>query len=124
MRATGAPEAQAYGDVAEAWASKLADVGIEWLDLIFAKPVNATDVRIRQNYAPGAIIRVELFDDKGAAYPVFTGPDATVHQPDAISWLNVKTPATAYKTQRVKITLASNVVPGWNEIDAAQLVGQ
>jgi hypothetical protein len=35
----------------------------------------------------------------------------------------VKVPKTAYKAYRVKITLATNVVPGWNEIDAVQLVG-
>jgi len=35
----------------------------------------------------------------------------------------VKFPKTAFKTERVKVTLATNVVPGWNEIDAVQLVG-
>ena len=35
----------------------------------------------------------------------------------------VKFPKTTFKTDRVKITLATNVVPGWNEIDAVQLVG-
>ncbi|MGZ6987451.1 MAG: hypothetical protein ACXVH0_00665 [Thermoanaerobaculia bacterium] len=27
-------------------------------------------------------------------------------------------------TDRVKVTLATNVIPGWNEIDAVQLVGK
>ena len=31
---------------------------------------------------------------------------------------------TAFKTQRVKITLAINTVSGWNEIDAVQLIGE
>jgi hypothetical protein len=35
----------------------------------------------------------------------------------------VKFPKTGFKTDRVKVTLATNVVPGWNEIDAVQLVG-
>jgi hypothetical protein len=35
----------------------------------------------------------------------------------------VKFPKTAFKTDRVKVTLATNIVPGWNEIDAVQLVG-
>jgi hypothetical protein len=35
----------------------------------------------------------------------------------------VKFPKTAFRTDHVKVTLATNVVPGWNEIDAVQLVG-
>lgn len=124
MRATGAPDAQHYGDVSEAWASKTADSGIEWLDLGYAKPVSATELRIRQNYGPGAIVKVELFEPGGTAHAVFQGPDNTVYEPGAISWLIVKLEKTPYKVQRVKITLATNAVSGWNEIDAVQLVGE
>jgi hypothetical protein len=124
MRATGAPDVQRYGDTAEAWASKTADSGIEWLELSYAKPVSATELRIRQNHAPGAIIKVELFEASGAAHTVFQGPDSTVYEPNTISWLIIKTDKTPYKTQRAKITLATNAVAGWNEIDAVQLVGE
>lgn len=125
MRATGAPDVQRAGDASEAWASKTSDAGIEWLELSYAKPVNATELRIRQNDAPGAIVKVELFDAaSGAAHTVFQGPDATAYEPGAIAWLNIKFDKTPYKTQRVKITLATNAVPGWNEIDAVQLVGE
>jgi hypothetical protein len=124
MRATGAPDVQRYGDTAEAWASKTADSGIEWLELGYAKPVSATELRIRQNHAPGAIIKVELFEANGTAHTVFQGPDGAVYEPNAISWLIIKTDKTPYKTQRTKITLATNAVAGWNEIDAVQLVGE
>jgi hypothetical protein len=124
MRASGAPDVQRYGDTAEAWASKTADSGIEWLELSYAKPVNATELRIRQNHAPGAIIKVELFEVGGTAHTVFQGPDSTVYEPNTISWLIIKTDKTPYKTQRAKITLATNAVAGWNEIDAVQLVGE
>jgi hypothetical protein len=124
MRATGAPDVQRYGDTSEAWASKLADSGIEWLELGYAKPVSATELRIRQNNAPGAIIKVELVDVNGASHAVFQGPDGTAYEANAISWLIIKIDKTPYKTQRVKITLATNAVPGWNEIDAVQLVGE
>lgn len=124
MRATGVPDAQHYGDVSEAWASKNPDAGIEWLELGYAKPVNATELRIRQNYGPGAIVKVELFEAGGAAHTVFQGPDGTAYEPHTISWLNIRFEKTPYKTQRVKITLATNAVQGWNEIDAVQLVGE
>jgi hypothetical protein len=38
--------------------------------------------------------------------------------------LNVTVEKTEYKTQKVKITLATNAVAGWNEIDAVQLIGE
>ena len=51
--------------------------------------------------------------------PFGPGTDPTTD----LNYLLVKTPKTAFKTDRVKITLATNVILGWNEIDAVQLVG-
>ena len=65
------------------------------------------------------VIKIELFDDKGTAHTAWAGNDPTTD----LNCLVVKLPKTTYKTARVKVTLASNVVPGWNEIDAVQLVG-
>jgi hypothetical protein len=65
------------------------------------------------------VIKVEVFDDQGTAHSVWAGNDPTKD----LNYLMVKFPKTTFKTERVKITLATNVVPGWNEIDAVQLVG-
>lgn len=124
FRATGAPDTERHGDVGTAWAPKDRDAGIEWIELAYAKPVHATEVRIRQNNAPGAIVKVELFDEKSGAHTVWQGPDATAYPESEIAWLNAKFDRTAFTTQRLKITLATNAVPGWNEIDAVQLVGE
>ena len=56
---------------------------------------------------------------QGVAHAVWQGNDPTTE----LNYLMVKFPKTAFKTDRVKVTLATNVVPGWNEIDAVQLVG-
>jgi hypothetical protein len=118
-QATGAPNVENYGDNGNAWAPKTPDAGIEWLDLKYAKPVHAEEVRIRESCGSGAVIKVEVFDEQGAAHTVWTGNDPTTE----LNYLIVKTPKTVFKTDRVKITLATNAVPGWNEIDAVQLVG-
>jgi hypothetical protein len=118
-QATGVPNVDKYGDDGHAWASKTPDSGIEWLDLKYPKPVHAEEVRIRESYGSGAVIKVEVFDEQGGAHTVWAGNDPTTE----LNYLIVKTPKTAFKTDRVKITLATNVVPGWNEIDAVQLVG-
>lgn len=117
---TGAPNVERYGDDGKAWAPKTQDGGIEWLDLTFPKAVFATEVRIRESCGSGAVIKVEVFDDKGAPHAVWAGNDPTKE----LNYFPVKFDKTTYKTDRVKITLATNVVPGWNEIDAVQLVGK
>ncbi len=118
-QAAGPPNVEKYGDDGRAWAPKTQDGGIEWLDLKYPRPVHATEVRIRESCGSGAVIKVELFDEKGTAHTVWAGNDPTKE----LNYLIVKFPATDYKTDRVKVTLATNVIPGWNEIDAVQLVG-
>jgi hypothetical protein len=118
-QATGAPNVDKYADDGAAWTSKTADGGIEWLDLKYPKPVYATEVRVRESCGSGAVIKVEVFDEKGAAHAIWQGNDPTKD----LNYLMAKFPKTAFKTDHVKVTLATNVVPGWNEIDAVQLVG-
>jgi len=118
-QATGAPNVDKFGDDGAAWTSKTPDGGIEWLDLKYAKPVHATEVRVRESCGSGAVIKVEIYDEMGQAHAVWQGADPTTE----LNYFMVKFPKTTFKTDRVKITLATNVVPGWNEIDAVQLVG-
>lgn len=123
-RATGAPDTETYGDRDTSWASKDADKGVEWIELEYTNAVNASAIKIRQNLNAGAIISVDLYDESGSAHNVWQGPDATQYPDSKISWLNITFDKTAYKTKRVKITLATNAVSGWNEIDAVQLIGE
>ncbi len=118
-QATGAPNVDKYADDGAAWTSKTADSGIEWLDLKYPKPVYATEVRVRESCGSGAVIKVEVFDEKGGAHAIWQGNDPTKD----LNYLMAKFPKTSFKTDHVKVTLATNVVAGWNEIDAVQLVG-
>jgi len=118
-QATGTPNVEKYGDDGRAWAPKTPDSGIEWLDLKYPRPVHATEVRVRESCGSGAVIKVEVFDEQGAGHAVWQGNDPTTE----LNYLIVKFPKTTFKTDRVKVTLATNVIPGWNEIDAVQLVG-
>jgi hypothetical protein len=118
-QATGLPNVDKYGDDGKAWTSKTPDAGIEWLDLKYPKAVHATEVRVRESCGSGAVIKIELFDEGGLAHTVWAGNDPTT----GLNYLLAKFPKTTYKADRVKITLATNVIPGWNEVDAVQLVG-
>ena len=118
-QATGAPNVENYGDNGAAWTSKTQDGGIEWLDLKYPRPVYATQVRVRESCGSGAVIKIEVYDEQGGAHAVWQGNDPTTE----LNYLMVKFPKTTFKTDRVKVTLATNIVSGWNEIDAVQLVG-
>ena len=119
-QATGAPNVDKYSDDQHAWAPKTQDGGIEWLDLKYLKPVHASEVRVRESLGSGAVIKVELFDEAGAGHTVWQGVDPTKE----LNYLILKFKTTEYRVNRVKVTLATNVIPGWNEIDAVQLVGK
>jgi hypothetical protein len=121
--ATGSPNVERYGDDGNSWATETADRGIEWLEVKFAKPVQATELRIRQNNAPGAIIKIDLIDESGARHTIWQGVDDQKYAPNAISWLDKTFEKTSYRVAGARITLATNAVPGWNEIDAVQLLG-
>jgi hypothetical protein len=121
---TGKPDVETYGDNGNAWAPKQSDKGIEWVKLTFPKEVTASDIKIRQSYGPGAIIKVELIDDRGKSHIVWESVDKTTYEPNKIRYFNASFDKTVYKTKTVKITLATNSVRGWNEIDAVQLVGE
>jgi hypothetical protein len=118
-QATGAPNVEKYGDDGNAWTSKTPDGGIEWLDLKYPKPVHATEVRVRESCGSGAVIKIEVYDEQGGAHAIWQGNDPTKE----LNYLIAKFPKTTFKTDRVKVTLATNVFPGWKEIDAVQLVG-
>ena len=119
----GPPDVDTYGDNGKAWTSKDQEKGIEWIKLTYDKAVNPTEIRIRQTFNPGSIIKVELIDVKGKSHTVWEGVDKTKYEPDKIQYLKVKFDKTDYKTKSVYITLATNSLPGWKEIDAVQLIG-
>jgi len=119
----GAPDVEKYGDDGRAWTSLEAEKGVEWVELNYGKAVNATEIRIRQTFNPGAIIKIELIDEKGKSHTVWEGIDKTKYEPEKIQYFITKFEKTDYKTKKIKITLANNLIPGWKEIDAVQLVG-
>ena len=118
-QATGEPNVQVYSTTPQAWSSKTPDSGIEWIELTFAKPVFATAVRVRESSGSGALIKIDVLDEKGAPHNVWSGTDSTKE----LNYLVAEFPKTSFKTNRVKVTLATNIVGGWNQIDAVQLVG-
>ncbi len=119
-QATGAPDTDGAGDLQTAWASRTPDGQDEWLLLEYAEPVVPREVHVYETYNPGALYRVTVFRLDGTEVEVWKGKDPTpVGSDRGISKIPVK---VNFKTNRVKIYLASKDVPGWNEIDAVGVV--
>jgi hypothetical protein len=119
-QATGAPNTPQAGDCSTAWASRQPDDDSEWLILTFDAAVEPTLIRVHETYNAGAITKVQAKDASGAWRTIWEGAAAACETP---RWFEVPVPKAAWTTREVKITLDSKAVPGWNEIDAVELVG-
>lgn len=115
----GPPDTMSDGDIPTAWASRLPDGGAEWLSLGFDRQVQVAEVRIRETYNPGAISKVT----------------SLVNGQETLLWEGTATPRPAPHefsvpvtgnvwTRNIVVHLDTARVPGWNEIDAVELVGQ
>lgn len=119
-QATGAPNTPQAGDCSTAWASRQPDDDTEWLNLTFDAAVEPTLVRVHETYNAGAITKVEARDASGTWRTIWKGEAAACETP---RWFEVAVSKAKWTTREIKITLDSKAVPGWNEIDAVELVG-
>ena len=115
----GPPDTATASDASTAWASREQDAGPEWLQVEFENPVDVAEVRIRETFNPGAISKV-------------TG---MVNGQEVVLWEGTATGGTAprdfvvpvqghLQANSVVVHLDTARVPGWNEIDAVELVGK
>jgi hypothetical protein len=124
-RATGAPDVPGVDDHPNAWCPAVRDSGSDWLEVGFARAVPATEVRVRQSYGPGAIVKVEAIEANGRRHvwwedidPYGQAGTAT----DAV-WFSVRVPTTTYAVQKIRLTLDLGAHSRWKQIDAVQLIG-
>ncbi len=118
-RATGAPDVPDCSDDSRAWASARGS-GVEWLQLTYARPVHATEVRVYQTLGRGAISRIVLITEGGEQDVVWEGTDALEPCP---GYLSASFPRTDYRVIAVRVDLDQSRTGFWNEIDAVELIG-
>jgi len=118
-RAAGPPDTANAGDYATAWASQAPDGGKEWLQLKYAKSVEINEINIHETYNPGALSKVSAIMPDGSEKVIWQG---TEDPDDGVVERAVKVPK-GIRSDQIRIELDTSRVPGWNEIDAVELVG-
>jgi hypothetical protein len=119
-QATGAPDTLAAEDLPTAWAPASEDGGAEWLQLDYETAVEIAQVRVRQNCGAGCIAKVAAVLESGREVVIWQG------RQDAATGI-VEAPFHApagLKARGVRVYLDTARVPGWNEIDAVELIGR
>jgi hypothetical protein len=117
-QATGAPNS-------DSWSNDHQDMGIDWLELKYDRPVQATEVRVVITNGVGAVSKLELIDEAGTAHELWSGTDDTTRdRRGPRTWLVRTFEKTPYKAVGVKVSFANAVVNGYKEVDAVQLVGE
>ena len=119
-QAIGAPDTTGAGDRQTAWASLAADGGIEWLQTGYEKPVEIAQVRILENDAPGAVVKITALTAGGGEVVLWQGDEPRLAAPAD----QVFTATPGIFANSIRVYLDTGKVPGWNEIDAVELIGR
>jgi len=117
----GPPNTTEAGDYATAWAPKTSrGAGEEWIHLGFDNAVEVAQVNVRETYNPGAISKIAAVLPNGQETVLWEGVEPASQAPVNMLF---SLPAGVQANQ-VKVYLDRRRVPGWNEIDAVELVGR
>lgn len=115
-QAEGPPDVKQAGDNAAAWASQTTDGQREWLLCSYAAPLKIRAVMVYETYNPGALIKISAFNAEADEIMAWEGDDPTPRgKPKGVSVIPVK---LDFPVQRIRLTIDSPAVPGYNEIDA------
>jgi len=90
--------------------------GAEHIKVGYKKPIQIQQVGIAENYNPGAVEEVILYDTKDQSHVIFHGEAAPIKAKSRV--MNVIFLRTDYKVKAVELILQCGKVPGFNEIDA------
>jgi hypothetical protein len=117
----GPPDTHAAGDMPTAWAPLSSRGGRdEWLQVNYDRAVDISEIRVRETYNPGAIAKLAAVLPDGQEVVIWEGVTPPTEAPADTGFA---APA-GLQAQSVKIYLDRTRAPGWNEIDAVELVGR
>ncbi len=117
----GPPNTHAAGDIPTAWAPLSSQGGRdEWLQVNYDRAVDISEIRVRETHHPGAIARLAAVLPDGQEVVIWEGVTPTAQAPVDTSF----SAPSGLQAQSVKVYLDRTRAPGWNEIDAIELVAR
>lgn len=119
-QAAGAPDTREAGDYSTAWAPQSQDGGPEWLQVKYDRAVELSEIIIHETYNPGAVSRVVAMLPGGGERVIWEGTASTEA---GIVERAVPVPP-GIRSDQIRVELDTARVPGWNEIDAVEIVGR
>jgi len=118
---TGPPDSDACDPSAQrSWQTQSPDSGMEWVEMRFTAPVYPFAIEIYQSLNPGAVTVVSARDEDGKLHRVWEGVDTTHDCPGI---LRIEFPSQPFATRAIRVELNTELVPGFNRIDALKLIG-
>jgi hypothetical protein len=118
-QAAGPPDTTTHADSTSAWAPASQNGGREWLKVSFPKSVEISEINIHESYNPGAVSRVVALLPNGRERTLWEGAAAA----DSALIEHSIPVHKGTRSDTIRIELDTSRVPGWNEIDAVELVG-
>ena len=119
-QATGLPDVTTCADEPHAWASAEAN-GVDWLELTYQEPVLPVEILIKEVWATGSIVKVEVRDLGGTYHVVHEATPTSVT--GCLRDLTIPVNGVTDLVNVVRVTIDQRVRNDWNEIDAVRLSG-
>ncbi len=112
----GKPDAEPYGRKSFNAFLINTDSTKRSITLVFENPQHVSRVIIVENYFPGQIRKVSLYDTEGKLHDIYESPRQIISQKSNV--LTIKIDKTPYKVQKVEVRLIAFINIGTSQIDA------
>ena len=95
--------------------------GVDWLELTYQVPVRPSEILVKEVWATGSIVKVEVRDLGGNYHVVHEA--APTNQVGCLHDLTIPIQGVTELVNVVRVTIDQRVRNDWNEIDAVRLSG-
>lgn len=112
----GPPDASPYGKLNENAISLSSEAAFGTIVVNYEKPQSVNKVIVVENYLPGKVVNVILFDENGTRYHVYDNHSNALPQDSRCLIINI--PENDYKVSRVELNINTRLHKGWSQIDA------
>lgn len=114
-----------FGFSACAWTPKIQNsTKEEWIHVIYKTPMKIRQVAIAENFNPGTITKVIVYDSDTRGHIVYRKNRNEAPPRTTGRMFNIFMGLTSYEVSSVKIYLNTSLIDGWNQIDAVGISDQ